>query len=459
MINVPTCCWRLDVCCGQKRRLRLLRLKELGGGVGMVRRAVELGKQWALDGADMLLPQLAEFLVSHEGLDFHSDESDGEGAVAVAHVATGEGAQMQQPMELQLGGHEQQPNKTRRAVRRIVMTHAFRSELAAHLLLELDRDTGVHRTLSPRVGAPLSARMAHSLLQRLDLTPLIDQDQVAAVAESKKRKGPWPLDGEDDSVQPMLDDSASLVSDEARSSRQAAQGGKAHRRCSPVRWFCMHEPLETAASGSKRVGVFSAATARADAMRQNPVSYSPEPHAHMSQCDACSVLTCSLLPAPLCVTHMRSIALQQLPQQLPPLPQASWSWTTTKSCGGRRRQPPSQSAALPKEHIRQKRISISSACWRSSSGAWRRSTPSSQHRCRSSSCSSARQLALSIATCSLRWWNPLLWQRVHLRVPSAFEVHGQCTHVGMYMSSSRLAGSQARVTRPRAHEASVALEP
>jgi hypothetical protein len=346
----------------------------------MVRRAVELGKQWALDGADMRLPQLAEFLVSHEGLDFHSDESDGEGSLANAHPA-----QLQQLVGLQPVGHiEEEPNKTSGVVRRIVMTHAFRSELAAHLILELDRDASVHRTMSPRVGAPLSARMAHALLQRPDLTPLIDQDQVAAVAESKKRKGPWPLDVEDDSVQPMnqMDDSTSLVSDQARSSRQAARGG-AHRRCSPMHWHCMYEPLETAASGSKRVGMLSAATARAaPIMRHDAVSYTPAPH--KSQRDACSLLTCPTSPLLLFAIRMSSTAWQLL---LPPQP--PWSWTTTKSCGSRRRQQPSQPAAVPKELSRRKRISSSSGCWRSSSGAWRRSKPSSQHRRRRRSSSSS----------------------------------------------------------------------
>jgi hypothetical protein len=205
-----------------------MRLKELGGGAGMVRAAVELGKQWALNGSDLSLPQLAEFLVSHEGLDFHSDESDdeSEGAVSVAQSAAGDGAHLPRSQGLQPAGHEDESNRTSRVVKKIVMAHSFRSELAAQLLRELDRDTSVHRTMSLRVGAPLSARMAHALLQRPDLTPLIDQDQVAYVAASKKRKGPWPLDREDDIVQPMMDDSASLVSDNCKARMRAQSRAK-----------------------------------------------------------------------------------------------------------------------------------------------------------------------------------------------------------------------------------------
>jgi hypothetical protein len=268
------------VICVQKRRLRLIRLKELGGGASMVRNAVALGKQWALDGADMLLPQLAEFLVSHDGLDFHSDESDDEGAVEVAHPAVGDCSQLLQP-----ACHEEESSRSSRVVRKIVMTHAFRSELAAHLLHELDRITSVRRTMSLRVGAPLSARMAHALLQRPDLTPLIDQDQVAAVAESKKRKGAWLVDGEDDSVQPMLHGSTNLVGHKARNSSQAARVRAAHRRCSPVPLLYVYEPLETAAFGSKRVGVLSATTARTRAapiMRHDPVSHMNICAAHVS---------------------------------------------------------------------------------------------------------------------------------------------------------------------------------
>jgi hypothetical protein len=182
----------------------------LGGGAALVQQATAQQKQWAAGHAHLSLSHLLDFLVSHDGLDFHSDETDVEDEVVPVGAAGPciwpAGGAGEPEMQLAAEALAREPRTPYKAVRRMALAHSFRSQLAADMLHELD--SGVPRAHSSRdrVGAALSVRMAHALLKRPDLTSLVDQDQVEAVAASKKRKGPAGLaEGEDayDSVLPI----------------------------------------------------------------------------------------------------------------------------------------------------------------------------------------------------------------------------------------------------------------
>jgi hypothetical protein len=198
----------------------------------MVSAAAAQGQPWATDlaYAAVPLPQLLHFLVSHDGLDFHSDEADevdGDSHSAAepsgspradpirdALPAAEELVQLERHADAEAPGR---PLRGRAALSRTVLAHTFRSPLAAALLHELDQDSGAPRVQSLVCGAALSVRMAHALLQRPDLTPLFDQDQVAAVAATKKRRA--QDDDEDDNggrIRPAPRTQERFVSEHAR---------------------------------------------------------------------------------------------------------------------------------------------------------------------------------------------------------------------------------------------------
>lgn len=119
------------------------------------------------------LAPLMDFLVSHEGLDFHSDED--EITVQVSDQQEHSGA----PAEA---------NGTISTSSRIVLTHSFRSSLATDMLHKLDGPHGGSSTsASSRVGAELSAGMARILKQRPDLTLLYDQGRIDTLSAKRKR--------------------------------------------------------------------------------------------------------------------------------------------------------------------------------------------------------------------------------------------------------------------------------
>jgi hypothetical protein len=187
-------------------------LLSLGGGAGLVQQATAQHTQWAAEHADLPLSHLLDFLVSHDGLDFHSDETDIEDDVVP--MATGAGPALWpagragEPELLQPGAEApaQEPRTPYKVIRRIALAHSFRSQLAADLLHELDSGVAHAHLSRHRVGAALSVRMAHALLKRPDLTSLVLQDQVEAVAASKKRKGPGHAQADDDSVLPIWEE-------------------------------------------------------------------------------------------------------------------------------------------------------------------------------------------------------------------------------------------------------------
>ena len=190
----------------QKRLQRHRRLKQLGGGEELVARGKAQSQQWYRSVTDMctaaggahahaqlpqLLPGLFDFLVSHEGLDFHSDVDEGEApctqqldasmsmSVDREWEAAPAAAAVSASPEVPIHAYAHAGQKT-------VLTHSFRSPLAAALLHALD--SSEQPLLSSRVGAALSVRMARTLQLRSDLALLLDQEQVGIVAQSSSKQ-------------------------------------------------------------------------------------------------------------------------------------------------------------------------------------------------------------------------------------------------------------------------------
>jgi hypothetical protein len=160
---------------GQKHKVRRGNLARIGGASVLV-------EQWNVSGMEVPDDQLAvlvDFLASQDGLDFHSDEDTPTAAVAPGALKEGEAA---------LAGVQR---TWYRPEERVVLKHTFRSELATDILHALDQASGIRGgALSSEFGANLSVRMATKLQKRPDLSMLIDEKKVNAVAAkaSKKRR-------------------------------------------------------------------------------------------------------------------------------------------------------------------------------------------------------------------------------------------------------------------------------
>jgi len=152
----------------QKRQLREQNLRKSGGAVAFVDKLKASASWSATDVETEKLAGLADFLVSEDGLDFHSDED--------THAAM-------QPEQGAASSAETQP-VVYIYEQRVVLRHTFRSQLAADIAhaLNLGIACGVP---SSEFGAELSVRMATRLQQRPDLRALIDEDKVNAVAAKK----------------------------------------------------------------------------------------------------------------------------------------------------------------------------------------------------------------------------------------------------------------------------------
>jgi hypothetical protein len=151
IFNISPVFLRMRMCVCQKRKMRAARLNNQGGAIVVVQRAAEQKLTWA---ESETAASLLDFLVSHEGLDFHSDEDE---------------------------------NKIETDSSRFVLQHTFRSSLAADMLHALDPERGGHPTHPSRRGAQLSVRMAKVLREREDLLSLYDVAHVEKIAG--KRKG------------------------------------------------------------------------------------------------------------------------------------------------------------------------------------------------------------------------------------------------------------------------------
>lgn len=164
--------------------------------------AAEATQSAAAAAQQLNFPHLFDFLVSHEGLDFHSDETDEEVRV-IEQEGSQLGAEAEEPAAAGAGHVKPQAHTM---VRKIVLTHTFRSKLAADMMHALDgEERHSQQQLLPllhshREGAPLSVRMAQGLLQRRELAPLYDKERVDPVAAtSKKRKA--SVHGEGDELE------------------------------------------------------------------------------------------------------------------------------------------------------------------------------------------------------------------------------------------------------------------
>jgi len=157
-------------CFFQKLKRRRARLSQLGGATKFVA-ASAVSTEWCSCAspsvAEAELPRLLDFLVSHDGLDFHSDEDD-------VQLET---SQVSEPD----GGAAAVPTIT-------TLAHSFRSPLAATMLRSLDEPAQLPPLRSDCVGALLSVRMAVVLQQRPDLASLINKSHVDLVAQGKKTR-------------------------------------------------------------------------------------------------------------------------------------------------------------------------------------------------------------------------------------------------------------------------------
>lgn len=204
--------------------------------------ATARGKQWATTAAEELqtpqqIAQLLDFLVGHDGLDFHSDEDfvvdvqenaqqRVQTAAAAQSLAVVAGAADYSDDE------EQHPSLHGT---RVVLTHSFRSPLAAAMLHALDRNEGPRPSLSTRVGAELSARMANKLRRRTDLCSLYDQGLVEAAA-TKGKQSSWSDEEED----VRASESEQQVRATHPNSSAAAHAKWSSHACSGICCSCVH---------------------------------------------------------------------------------------------------------------------------------------------------------------------------------------------------------------------------
>lgn len=140
----------------QKLKERTARLQNMGGPAALLLRAKN--SSWAAANPEAThFHFLIAFLMSKEGLSFHSDED------------------------------EEMDEATQRTGR-VRLQHAFRSPLAADIVHELDTAPVKQST---RPGAKLSVGMATKLRSRSDIQDLFTSatvDLVAASSSSRKRK-------------------------------------------------------------------------------------------------------------------------------------------------------------------------------------------------------------------------------------------------------------------------------
>jgi hypothetical protein len=158
-VALLSCCeFRL----AQKLQTRKAYLLDVGGATELVQRLQLSGSSsWATSDTVQKLVPLVDFLVSHEGLDFHSDEEDPTQKPGALALPTGRFTH--------------------------VLTHTFRSQLAADILHALAADRRELQS-SDKPGVALSVRMANKLVHRDDIQVLLNGEHIKQVAaQSKKR--------------------------------------------------------------------------------------------------------------------------------------------------------------------------------------------------------------------------------------------------------------------------------
>jgi hypothetical protein len=124
--------------------------------MGGAKQLVDANTVWTQSHPGADLKSMVNFLVGHEGLDFHSDDEN----------VTDERTQTTQQRQMQ---------------------HTFRTQLAADIVHAMDQ-APVQLPLSSAAGVALSMRMAEGLSKRQDVALLVRKDLVEEVLSRKKRK-------------------------------------------------------------------------------------------------------------------------------------------------------------------------------------------------------------------------------------------------------------------------------